>query len=330
MTAWLGTAALALLSCAVFAAATAAAVAVAWPLLRSRLRARHPAIGAAAALAAATAPALLPLALVALCFAPGLLALVGLHADHCVLHPEHPHLCLSHPMALLGAPPVLLLLAGGAAAIAAFAAGWLGLARGRRRVAGLRLGTTGALAPDVHLVDSERPFSLTAAGGRPEIFVSTALQAGLLPAHLEAVLEHERAHARRRDGLRLLLARALSLLHGPRTRRGLLADLALFTERACDEEAGRRLGDRLRVADAILAVERLVGAAAGPADAGLLAFGGSSVGARVAALLEAPARPPSRRVAAAAAIALLPLSLWIADPLHHATEHLLGLFFGAR
>jgi Zn-dependent protease with chaperone function len=330
VTAWLGTLALALLAGGVFAAATAAGVALAWPLLRRGLRPRHPALGAVVALLAAAAPIVLPAALVALCFAPGVLGLVGLHADHCIQHPEHPHLCLVHPIALLGTSLAALLFAGGGAAVAAAVAGWLALARWRRRIAGLRLGATGALAPDVRVVDSERPFSLTAAGRRPEIFVSTSLLAALSPEQLEAVVEHERAHARRRDGVRVLLARALSLVHWPRTRRRLLADLALFTERACDEEAGRRLHDRLRVAEAIVAVERVVGDAGAPAHPALLAFGGSSVGERVAALLEPAPRPPSRRTAVVAAAALLPGAWWIVDPLHHATEHLLGLLFGAR
>jgi hypothetical protein len=84
------------------------------------------------------------------------------------------------------------------------------------------------------------------------------------------------------------------------------------------------------VADAIVAVERLVGSAAGPADPALLAFGGSSVGERVAALLAAPLPPHPRWAATAAAIAAAPCAWWLADPLHHATEHLLGLLFGAR
>jgi Zn-dependent protease with chaperone function len=330
VTAWLGTLALALLAGGAFAAATAAGVALAWPLLRARLRASHPSVGATAALVAAAAPIVLPAILVALCFAPGLLSLVGLHADHCIQHPEHPHLCVVHPIALLGASLAALLFAGGGAAIAAAVAGTLALARWRRRIAGLRLGATGALAPDVRVVDSERPFSLTAAGRRPEIFVSTSLLAALSPEQLEAVVEHERAHARRRDGVRVLLARALSLVHWPRTRRRLLADLSLFTERACDEEAGGRLRDRLRVAEAIVAVERVLGAAAAPAHPALLAFGGSSVGERVAALLEPAPGLPSRRIRVVVVAALLPAAWWIADPLHHATEHLLGLLFGAR
>jgi beta-lactamase regulating signal transducer with metallopeptidase domain len=107
-------------------------------------------------------------------------------------------------------------------------------------------------------------------------------------------------------------------------RRRLLRELAIASEQACDAEAGRRIGDRLRVAEAILAVERIL-AAAPPARAGLAGFEGTSVAQRVEALLAAEPPAPGRarfRIAAAGALAL---GLAFADPLHHATEHFLAL-----
>jgi beta-lactamase regulating signal transducer with metallopeptidase domain len=265
--------------------------------------------------------------LLGLCLAPGVLGLLGLHADHCVQHPGHPHLCLVHPTAMLTASSALLLgvllvlAAGGALAVA------LRATRTRRALAGLRNAPARCLAPGVRCIESEQAFSLTAGLGRGEIFVSSALASALAPAHLDAAIEHERAHARRRDGLRRLAAQVLSRSHLPAVRRRILAELELATEQACDEEAGRHLGDRLAVAEAILAAERLVAAAPAQRPGPLLAFGDSAVPARVHGLLADPAARPGP-AAWWMAGALVVVAALLVDPLHHATEHVLGHLLG--
>jgi beta-lactamase regulating signal transducer with metallopeptidase domain len=154
--------------------------------------------------------------------------------------------------------------------------------------------------------------------------VSEGLVAALPSAGLACVLAHEREHARRRDALRALLARACSWPHPPRIRRALLDALRLASERACDEAAASRLGDRLLVAETILAVERLARRHEPPAEGVLAcAFGESDVAPRVEGLLAEPAPPPRRGVAWAAAAVVAALGLAAAGPLHHATEHLL-------
>ena len=80
----------------------------------------------------------------------------------------------------------------------------------------------------------------------------------LSPDHLRAVLEHERAHLRRQDPLWRLVAALLASAHVSAVRRTLLDDLELASEHACDEEAGARIGSRVLVAQALLAVERLL------------------------------------------------------------------------
>jgi hypothetical protein len=89
------------------------------------------------------------------------------------------------------------------------------------------------------------------------------------------------------------------------------------------------VGDRLRVAETLLAVERLLAGAAAPAHPALLAVAGSSLPERVRGLLAEPAveRPPrAARWATLGALALLALG---AEPLHHATEHLLEVLLSA-
>lgn len=195
-------------------------------------------------------------------------------------------------------------------------------------LAKLRAGVSHDLRPGVRCVDSERPFSFNAGPGRGEIFLSSALVDALPPDQLEIVVEHERAHGRRRDGLRRLLAQALSWPHRPALRRELLEELDLATERACDEAAARRLGDRLGVAEAILAVEKLAGAAPGATPIPFPAFGGSSVPARVQALLGDPGDEAAVQVRWWVGAVVVASGL-LTYPIHHLTEHALGLLFGA-
>jgi Zn-dependent protease with chaperone function len=323
-----GTLALAALAGALFAAATSFALALSGSSLRRRLARLHPAARARAAFAAAVAPSLAPALLVALCFAPGLIAAAGLHGDHCLRHPGHAHLCLAHPGAALPAGAAF----AAAAAVAACAASLLAEARRHRR-ASRWLGGLGrspsALGADVSLVASGAPLSFAAGLLRPRVHLAEGLVSSLAPEQLAAVLAHERAHARRRDPLARALARTLSWPHLPRMRRALLGEHALAAEQACDAEAAREVGDRLAVAEAILAVERLFAPGAGAPPAGQPAFAGDAVAARVEALLAA--EPPQRGAPAARLAIPLALAALLAraDPLHHATEHALGLLLAA-
>jgi len=295
----LGTLALASLAGIAFALATSLALELVWPGLRRGLDRRHPAARARMAWAVATAPGVAPIVLVGLCFAPGVLGWLGLHTDHCIHHAGHPHLCLVHATARL-TPELALVLVGALALLAAVAGPPLRrLARVRRALAELRTGSARTLAPGVHCVESQRPFSLTAGLVRGEIFVSSALVEALGPDALAVVIAHERAHARRRDGLRRVAAQALSWPLRPALRREVLAELAVTTERACDEAAARGVGDRVRVAEVIVTVERLLAAWPGAPAPGTLGFGDSAVPTRVRALLAAPA-PAMGRTAPAA------------------------------
>jgi len=305
-----------------FAAVTSVCLALAWPWLRARLAGVHPALRARLVWLAAIAPGALPALLVALCFVPGLLAAAGLGHDHCTHHPGHAHLCLKHASIPLTRAGMGLLALAAALLAAAIVPEVVSLVRTRRWLARLPRRAM-RHADDVEVVESETPFAFAAGLLRPRTHVAARLLESLPAPQLAAVVEHERAHARRRDPLARLAARVLSRAHLPWVRRALLSELAVATEEACDAEAGRRVGDRLAVAEAILAVERLF--AAVPAPAGLTGFGGNSVAERVRALLAVEPQAPPRqgyRIAAALACALGVAGI---DPLHHLTEHLLAL-----
>jgi hypothetical protein len=125
--------------------------------------------------------------------------------------------------------------------------------RGKRRfLARLRIVRVADVAGvRVAVFESARPQAFCAGFLRPRIYLSTA--AAALPGeHLEAIVAHERHHRRRRDPLRLLVARTLSeaLFFMPAVRRlteryGALAELAA-------DEAAVREHDRSTLAAALL------------------------------------------------------------------------------
>jgi len=313
------------------ALAASLATAAAWPALRTCLARAHPARRARAAFGLAVAPSVVPAGILALCLAPGLAGALGAGADHCTRHPDHPHLCLVHPSAALS-PALAVLLGSGAVALGL--AGWSALGRRtarRRLLEALDLAEVRRPSPDVRVVDSPRALCLAGGRGDSAIYVSRGLLDALTPEQGDVVIAHERAHLRRGDARARGIARALSAPHVPAVRRALLRELAVAGERACDEEAAAVAGDRLTVAGTLLAVERL--AASRGAAVAFPAFGGTSVPERVRALLEpAPARPRGLRPRwlAAAGAAGLAAAVAIADPLHHAAEHLLALVLGAH
>jgi hypothetical protein len=71
---------------------------------------------------------------------------------------------------------------------------------------------------DAYLIEDERPLAFCAGLLRPRVYISTGAVALLDDPALDAVLVHERHHARRRDPLRLaagrVLARALFFMPG--------------------------------------------------------------------------------------------------------------------
>jgi Zn-dependent protease with chaperone function len=302
---------------------SAATCALLYPLSRRRLQRVVPERRARLLSALAAAPLALPAVLAALCLVPSILAAVGLHRDHCPHHAEHFHLCVTHRPPALPLPWSGFSLLGAVPLVGALAVGAVGASRARRLRESLELGLERALRGDVRLVASPLAFCVTAGVLRPGIIVSERFAAELPAEQLEAVIEHERAHARRRDGLRKLAAAALSWMHLPALRRRLLGDLSLACEQACDAEAARSIGDRLLVADAILGAERLL-SRYGESRA-ICAFGGSQVPERVERLLDEDLPPRVGRraewawLAAAAAAALA-----LADALHHLAEHVLA------
>jgi Zn-dependent protease with chaperone function len=302
-----------------FAAAVALAAALAQRAVEAWARTLPPALRARVLFAWSAAPAAIASALLALAMWPSLGAALGLAVDHCPAHAGHLHLCLHHlPARGPGIAGAVAL-----AALSAAAGGSLLVAlRSALLASRLSRARSFALPSGAGVVPSLRAFAATVGWFRPTVLVSSALVEQLTPAQVDVVVSHERAHAARRDALAVAVARVLSLGHLPFVRRRILADLTLACEQACDEAAARACGDRVLVAETIVAAERAAGSAHALAAPGL-AFGGSEVASRVEALLSTPRQgraPRSLRgclLAAAGALALL------APHVHHWTETLL-------
>ncbi|MFF9365342.1 M48 family metalloprotease [Streptomyces griseoluteus] len=155
------------------------------------------------------------------------------------------------------------------------------------------------------VLDDPRPDAFALPGGpaRPDrIVVTTGMLRALGPVEREALLAHERAHLAARHHLFLCLAQFAGWCHPALAS---VADHVSFAaERAADEAAARRCGDRGTAAQAVGRAALAAKGARDAAAAPTLAPGAASgpVPARVRALL-APA--PVRRVAPALLAMLL-------------------------
>lgn len=272
-------------------ASTALLAAVSYPLLRARLLSAAPVARADVLFALASAPVVLAMSVAAASFLPSILTWLSLQSDHCAqdLH-DHLHLCLLHP------PPVttgaqLWVVPG---AVGAILLGGMAreLGRGlrtRRALAPLAATSTPDTARGVRWLSSSVPLAVAVGGARRgAVIVASSLRERLAPRELESVIEHERAHLRRRDGAWRTIAAVLAVAHVPSLRRTLIADLALACEEACDDEAVEAVGDRLSVASALVAVSRLWSERVLATAVAAPAFTGADVATRVARLLDEP------------------------------------------
>ncbi len=308
------------------AGATSVAIGAIWPGIGTWLRKRSPRDRARALWLFATAPSWTPTGIVGLCLLPGALAAMGVANDHCHAHPGHAHLCLAHPAAPLS---VLSAATLSASIVVVLSATILAARRLRRRTGelqALEAGTVGCDAGDVTRVESDRPFALCIGIWRPRVLLSTGLERHLAARQTEIVLAHEEAHRQRRDALRSWVAGLLSVGHLPPVRTRVLGALELAQEQACDEEAGKRFGDRLAVAETLLDVERCLRSTTlpDPAIATGRAFGAGDTAARIRALVEPEVAPASRWLWIAGAAWCVAVALSLSGPIHHGMEHLLG------
>lgn len=266
----------------------------------------------------------------ALCFLPKLFGMVMPSLDHCVEHTDaHVHFCLRHPPETLGGTGVwfvcaLLAMVGATLLVRR-------LLRLRDAVRIFRTLTRTAefdVRRGIWVVRAELPVAMSVGGVEPRAVLSTGLLHAMPARLIDVVVAHEQAHAQRRDGLWRMVTSLASWGHLPSTARRLAADLEFACEQACDERAGADCGDRLRVAEALVAMARLRCERQEHVPLAF-AFAASGTIARVEALLAPPAHSLRvRRTLRLALAASVILALVLADPLHHVTETLLHFVLG--
>lgn len=157
------------------------------------------------------------------------------------------------PLALLGLVVIVLTIVGGVRELAASRRlqRWL---RACKPVAGCEPGEPGR-GGDFWVIDDERPRAFCAGLMRPRVYVSSGAIALLDASSLGAVLAHERGHARRRDPLRLAMARVIArvLFFLPGVNE-LFVRQRTLTELSADESAiAAAPGNRPALARAMLA-----------------------------------------------------------------------------
>ncbi len=311
-----------------FGVAVLVGCALAWvyPQMRARVLRLEPGRASAFLLGISVIPWIIGFLSVLVCLLPSAFSGLNLSWDHCLEHGGHPHLCLTHghwQPTLLGLFLFVGLMAGVTVPLIRFL--WA-YRKGRRSLSSmLALGE-----PDrgFFRLKVAQPLAFTTGVLRPLICLSDGLLNTLPQEHLAVVLAHEKAHQHRRDGLRLLLAEALTLILPPQFRGQLLGDLIQTTERACDEGAVLHVGDTLVVAEALLAASRLHLGTWPGLWRSMPAFAGGHLRPRVDALLNPmPAFNAwwaGGRILPAALL-LLGLLAALSGEAHHALESLLGL-----
>jgi hypothetical protein len=203
---------------------------------------------------------------------------VGAHASshHVTIFGQR----LDYPAANAGAIVILALALPALLATLLAIAGVVREMRGAVSLSGTLRTLQATTLHGARVIDDPRPLAFCSGLLRPRIYVSTAALTALDDHALEAVLEHERHHARRRDPLRLaagrVLSRALFFVPGLShlsTQHTTLAELGA-------DEAAEQLtpGSRAALARAILTfadapggagveterIDRLLGGPAGP------------------------------------------------------------------
>lgn len=268
---------------------------------------------------------LLPFAVAAVVMTAALAPSFGWIADHCGPGPNlhgHPHICGHHVAGLPAVSLVVLaaLLAVRLGVTSAYRVYALALARWTRQrldaVAVLDSQLNAAILP----LDEAQAFVIGLLS--PKLYITRGLLAERASTHLASVLEHERAHMRRRDPLRRFVASFGLSFHLPGIARWLDRKLGCAQEMTADIEAARAVGSGHTVAQALVELSRQARA---PRVA--TAFAGSDIEARVMNLLDDRLRRdwPTPPVLAMIAGATLIAVAAGADAVHHGVEMLLGL-----
>lgn len=313
-------------ACAIVAFSTSALLGGGLATFSTRLDNLTPAAQARLLLGIAVLPALACAAVMTAALAPTF----GWILDHCTtsLDPHtHPHICADHQGSTL---PAVTLVALGASLLGRVATAGVRVMRGAVSALLTRRGLEQlSLDGDEHQVrvlPFEAPQAFIVGVLWPTLFVTRGLLSARHQDHLAPALAHERAHLRRRDPLRRLLAMLALGFHLPGIASWLERRLACAHEMAADAAAAHEVRSPERVARALVRLTR----ARSEAHEAALAFAGSDLQARVTTLLDRRPRrdQPGPLVLLGAVAVLFGVIGARADAVHHGVEIVLGFLGG--
>ncbi|MEX2130515.1 MAG: M56 family metallopeptidase [Pseudohongiellaceae bacterium] len=287
-----------------------------YPLVRTWMFKPHPRAGSLLLLAYWSAPALLSLISSVMLFMPSLESL--LVDDHC--HTD----CAAHVPVLGSTLPAMVGLGlAGIITVILICRMLVNLAVANRLQAQFKV--IAQANNDYRVIDAAEPMVFTLGWWLPEIYVSTGLIRQTSHNDMEVMLCHETEHRRRRDNLRLLLARIFGVLLPAGFFRQLLDDVRLLTEQACDFKAADYFGE-VAVAETLLRMQRVLQGSALNLPVNASAFLANEVEARITAVLDASTRQAftSGQLAGFGTV-LLVFLLFTIEPLHHISEWLITL-----
>ena len=176
-----------------------------------------------------------------------------------------------------------------------------------------------------HVLPESRPFVFTLGWWRSKVFITQGLLQQCTADDVDIILQHEHAHVRRLDNIRLLMTRFFLLVLPQRLAHKLYSDLHFLTESACDFAAAERFG-KLNVAETLLRVQKLVPWEFDYLDRSLVsAFTGSEVELRIRNLVTDSSQLQDPRFGKTGFLAIfVVLSFVLVDPLHHGIEWLIA------
>ena len=170
----------------------------------------------------------------------------------------------------------------------------------------------------VEVIAHDQPFAFTLPGRAGHIVMSSGLVEFLDEDELSVVLTHERAHGRHRHDRYLVIAK-LAVAVAPMLRP-LSSRLEFSLERWADESAALACDDRTFVARTLGKV-----ALGAPSPMMSLSFAGLGVPARMTALLEPMATPPSVRQMTPLCLGVAVTGLFAIYQLHHLVKLIVTL-----
>lgn len=183
---------------------------------------------------------------------------------------------------------------------------------------------------DAHVLRSPALSAFCVGILRRRIFLTDGLIRSLSPEQVSIVMNHERGHARRADGILLVFLQVLTRPFNSTARKGMIDEFLLSVEHECDRYAARQCGDRLAVADTLVQLGRLrlIQQEVSEPTRSDLVFSvlGQSLERRVGWLLCSPEPSKSgitimtERVMCYAAI----MAFILAEPVHHLLEQALN------